>query len=485
MCDSIESAIQESGLLSSSDCLRCEVCCRFPDATSPLAPFFSNAEIERVVACGMPRGAFPPGTYGPGHAAELAASGSIFQCPAFDVSSNSCTLYAARPLDCRLYPFMLMYDRLGEKAWLGLDSYCPVVNSRKSGPNFSSCVSRLAELLDGTLRGRVWDSRGMVTAWKEHVHPLVELPGLSRDLCSAGLGLARLVPTARDALSPFFEAHGGSLSYHAFAPIYVWRDIFDLRWKVCGERLLIFAEGDGDCFLICPPLGSGPVTGPAEEALSIMRRLNPNAASPRIQDADESLADALVSSGWRVRESHVEYVYRRSDLAELRGNRYAKKRPPCSRFEREHAWRWRAFEPEDLPAAVALYGTWLSHRGKAHPDDFFMAQAEASFRCAYRGLCEADGVGLDARALEADNRLVGFTVGFPSHDGKTYQVLFEISDLTMKGAAQFMFRESCREMDAFEWVNTGSASCLPSLAKVKDSYRPSRRLRSLTLVRDR
>ncbi len=60
--------------------------------------------------------------------------------------------------------------------------------------------------------------------------------------------------------------------------------------------------------------------------------------------------------------------------------------------------------------------------------------------------------------------------------------MFEVSDLSIKGAAQFMFRELCREMQSFDRINAGSASDLDNLARVKESYRPSERLPSHTLV---
>ena len=482
MPHSIVSAIRETGLLRSEDCLRCDVCCRFPTPTSPLAPFFGNAEIEQAVGSGVPAAAFPPGTYGPGHAVELAPWRGTFRCPAFEESKNSCSIYAGRPLDCRLYPFMLMFDRSGQKVLLGLDSHCPAVSARRDDPRFSACVGRLRNLLDRGLRRHVLDCRGIVTAWKEHIQPLVQLPKLSRELCRSDLGLARLVPTVYGTLHPFFAEHRGSLFHHALGPIAVWRDVFDLRWKIAGERLLIFAEGDGDCFLMVPPLGRGPVAGPAEEALAVMRRLNPAAASPRMQEVAERTARTLVRAGWHARERDVEYVYRRTELAELRGNRYAKKRQSCNRFEREHDRHWRPFESEDLPAAAELCRKWLAHRHKTHPDDFFMAQAEASYRCIVRGLCDAETMGLDARVLEADGRMVGVTVGGPLHDEETYQVLFEIADLTVKGTAQFMFRRFCREMAGVELVNAGGTSGLPGLARVKESYRPCRRLRTFTVV---
>ena len=81
-----------------------------------------------------------------------------------------------------------------------------------------------------------------------------------------------------------------------------------------------------------------------------------------------------------MRETHAEYAYERGALADLAGNRYEKKRQLCNRFEREHAWRFRPFEADDFIPAMELYRRWLENRAGAHAEEFFVAQAEASFR---------------------------------------------------------------------------------------------------------
>ncbi len=544
MTDAVSAIIESSSLLRPGECLRCEVCCRFPSAASPLAPYFSHAEMERAVAAGMPADAFPPGRYGPGFSARLVPEvgtanderrstpslithtsafkeGPAFHCPAFRPATNDCAAYAARPLDCRLYPFMLLYDADGQEVFLGLDTYCPAsahsssraeaAELRRAGstagkpgaeradmPGIRDGADKLSALLDGAWLEKVVASRGIVGAWNDHVRRLKPLPALTRALCRTDLGLARLVLTAREHLLPFFEAHRGAHSFHAFAPIYVWSDIFDLHYKISGERLLVFAEEDGDCFLICPPLGTGDLLRPAEEALAVMRQLAPRGASPRIQDADDDSARQLAESGWRIRETHVEYLYPRAQLADLRGNRYEKKRQLCNRFEHDAKdRRWRALESDDLPQAMALYSRWLKERTAAHPDAVYAAQAEASWRALYRALRDAEPLGLVARTLEANGRIAGITIGCPLHDGGldrqspdrsrrgeggTFHVMFEVSDFSIKGAAQFMFRELCREVQSFDRINAGSASDLDNLARVKESYRPSERLPSHTLV---
>jgi hypothetical protein len=144
--------------------------------------------------------------------------------------------------------------------------------------------------------------------------------------------------------------------------------------------------------------------------------------------------------------------------------------------------RWRALEPDDLPQAMTLYSSWLKERAAAHPGEFYAAQAEASWRAVYRALRDAEALDLVARALVVNERMAGFTVGGPLHDGKTFYVMFEVSDLSIKGAAQYMFRELCREVHSFARINAGSASALDSLARVKESYRPVDRLPAHTLV---
>ncbi len=489
--DPISRAVERSGLLRPGECLACEVCCRFPLADSPLAPFFSHEEQAGAAEAGLSAQDFLPGRFGAGGWPLLARFDLIHRCPAFRTASNDCAIYNSRPLDCRLYPFLLMYSRDGDTVTLGLDRYCPRALERLRDPATADLAGEVAALLEGPLLPGLLAGRGLVGSFKEHAEPMRQLPALARALSRSDLGLARLLPTTRERLAPFFAAEASPLSYHSFPSLAIWADLFDLYWKVSGDRLLVIADGDGDSFLLCPPLGKGPAAPAAEEGLALLRALNPSVPSPRIQDADDLLARELEPAGWRVRESAVEYLYSRADLADLRGNRYEAKRQMCNRFERDHDWRFRPCEPEDFPAVMALYRDWLAARaGVPHPpeaaslsEEFFTAQAEAGFRTLHRSLRDAEALGLRARVLEADARIVAYTSGYPLADGRTFYVLHEFSDLLVKGAAQITFREFCREAAPCDRINAGGGSCLAQLDRVKESYHPVERVHSHTLVR--
>jgi uncharacterized protein len=482
MHQELDTIFRKHPILTSGDCLACDVCCRFPEATSPLAPFFANDEKAMAICDGFAPDAFPPGDYGPGDVAFLRRHDCLYACPAFEHNQNACACYAARPWDCRLYPFMLTYTQDGTGITLGLDGYCPVMAERQATPAFSACAKELAAALDGPLLPDIVARRGIVTNWKEHVRPLAKLTALSEQLCKTSLGLARFLPSTAEAMAPWFRAHAGSLASHTFSGLWLWSDLFDLWWTVSYDCLIIIAQGDGDTFMIVPPLGQGDTAAAAKAGLDLIRRIDPNAPTPRIQDADAESAAVLEEAGWRISETSVEYIYDRVELAELRGNRFEKKRQMCNRFAHDHTSTWRAMTSDDLPAALALYRRWMEARCAAHPELIYTAQAEASFRCVARALREADMLGILVRILEADGVMAGFTAGYPLHDGETFHVLFEIAAPDIKGAAQTMYREFCRELIGFQSISAGTASGLPNLARTKESYRPTHRPISATLT---
>lgn len=90
-------------------CLICKICCRFPDRHSPLIPFFLGKERGTYYGCRI----------------DVIKYGSGYICPYFIPEKNCCSIYNTRPLDCRLYPFMITYDDTYKKVILVLDNNCP------------------------------------------------------------------------------------------------------------------------------------------------------------------------------------------------------------------------------------------------------------------------------------------------------------------------------------------------------------------------
>lgn len=129
-------------LVPSSSCFQCDVCCRFPERTSFLRPFFTAQEIAKAISLGIRREQFPDEN---GCQIEVVPhpAGQGYLCPAFDPHTSHCTIYEARPLDCQLYPFVIMWDAEGKEVLMGMDLKCPFLTSigvKLDGANLPSAV---------------------------------------------------------------------------------------------------------------------------------------------------------------------------------------------------------------------------------------------------------------------------------------------------------------------------------------------------------
>ena len=112
-------------IIPSEVCFSCDVCCRFLEADSPLAPIFTETEKEKVVASGADPTLFHPQADGRSTQIQLKPHDTFYICPFFEPETSHCTIYPIRPLDCQLYPFALMFSEDRSEVVLGVDTLCP------------------------------------------------------------------------------------------------------------------------------------------------------------------------------------------------------------------------------------------------------------------------------------------------------------------------------------------------------------------------
>ncbi len=131
--------------IPSEICLACRGCCRFGEQGSVWSPLFLHEEIQRLVGADiMPACLFSHGDSKQSKAAridEVEVDGQ-FYCPCLDLKTNACRIYPHRPLDCRLYPFLLL--KKDGLAHLALDMKCPYTQD-------PSGVRALAALVPGVM----------------------------------------------------------------------------------------------------------------------------------------------------------------------------------------------------------------------------------------------------------------------------------------------------------------------------------------------
>ena len=171
-------------------CLACEVCCRFPEEDSFLRPYFSREEMTRAVKHGLTASCFPSEKGGQIQVVPHPTDDG-YLCPAFDPETFHCKIYEHRPLDCRIYPFTIMWNEDRTSVLLGWDKKCPFLVNEATGldpvetllPEYIRMASDLKTLLesDQVVHLLAQDS-GVITRYQDDVVIVSVLPRLTAKL---------------------------------------------------------------------------------------------------------------------------------------------------------------------------------------------------------------------------------------------------------------------------------------------------------------
>jgi len=285
-----------------------------------------------------------------------------------------------------------------------------------------------------------------------------------------------LRPLQRDT-RPIFESYlkrtGAPLSAYAFPMHSLWRDHFSFSWTVHRDHFLLFAEYDRCLYMPLPPLGP-PDQTVVLDAFAWMDRRNPDRSISRIENIAEGDISLYQACGFTVEWKAPEYLYRRTALAELKGDRYKAQRAACNAFEK-HRPIERPYRSSDEAAARTLLQRWVQDRMARHPDSIYRQMLQDAESVHRHALSEGEALGLTGWVVEVSGGLAGYTFGFPQ-DRETFCILLEVADLKWKGAAAFLFRSFCRSLAPFEWINAMDDSGIDSLRRTKESYRPGRKV---------
>ncbi len=478
-------------IVPSTACLQCDVCCRFPESNSVLRPFFTTDEIRSAVGAGLAPERFPDAG---GAQIELVPnpSGEGYLCPAFDPATSQCRIYDVRPLDCRLYPFALMWDANHTEVLLGWDTKCPYMRDLPSSPieQAADATARWIEE-DATLEMLARYPR-FIGRFQGDVIVLRPLLRLTERLQRGTLQVQTQALALEDrsrleaALARSSGMHEVPLAAASFAFHYIWRHRLAYSWANLHEHLCLFADSPDGIFMVLPPLGAGPFRDAVAAAFRFMRERNGTSSVTRIDNVPEALVRELQDAGYVATAKEPDYLYAAADLADLAGDAYRSPRAACNRFVREYGGVFEPFDVRDRPACVSLFREWHEQKQRDGSDSWAQALLEDAAGAHEAALSAYDELGLTGAVVRVEGRIRAYTMGLWLNQS-VFCVLLEVADRDMVGAGPFIFREFCRQArdKGACWINTMDDSGLPSLARAKHWYRPARLLPNYTVTEPR
>ena len=151
-------------------CLNCNDCCRFSEQDSVWLPCLLNEETQELL-----KRNFPPSLIAQEKKIRSLPNPkqNNFICSFFQPKDNKCAIYAFRPFECQLYPFLI--NRKDDKVFLALDSRCPFVKENLESQEFKEYIRYLTGFLNSPVRIKALKSNPQIIQIYEGVLNLAEL----------------------------------------------------------------------------------------------------------------------------------------------------------------------------------------------------------------------------------------------------------------------------------------------------------------------
>lgn len=279
----------------------------------------------------------------------------------------------------------------------------------------------------------------------------------------------------KSLVETYLKKHAFSLSSFSFVTLFGWQDFFEFDFKVINDNLCIFAQHELGRFMYLPPLGGELKSATIEQCFQAMMDVNGAKGVTRIENVPEGMLSLFPKDQYVFSLKGYEYCYEVKDIARLEGNKYKTKRSSYNQFVKNNLYQYAPYEKNMLEECLSLYGDWARKRVLIYEDDIYRQMLEENKRVHQVTLQYFEALGLVGRVVLVNNKIKAYTAGFEISK-EIFCVLFEITDLAVKGLPVFIFSKFCQEysLERYRFINVMDDFELANIKKTKMSFRPSK-----------
>lgn len=300
------------------------------------------------------------------------------------------------------------------------------------------------------------------------------------------MNLRRLTPEDFPKLKPYTRNQRYGLCYYSLPSILTWNNrIYHSCGAVDGDALIVGTEYESrseERYLLLPLSPSRSFT-PGQ-----LHELATSLGYDKYRYVSEEYLSEYgcerVGERFLIREQEAanDYIYRTQDLAELKGNKYSKKRNLINQFKREYVARGRVEIEPITSGFVDECAEYLYRQSEESGRDI---EAEEDLICEKEAILnhirhieilEAPGI-----LLRINSEVAAFGVSAPI-TSDIAALHFEKAYPKVKGLYQY-FDNVCAQtlFGDFTYINRESDMGDPGLVRSKRSYHPVRTIRSYEL----
>jgi hypothetical protein len=263
----------------------------------------------------------------------------------------------------------------------------------------------------------------------------------------------------RDDLYPALNLIKDGISEFTFSNLYLFRKTYGYRVsRLPGTTFIIEGTKAGKSFFYIP------CHLPPREVLDELM-----AGHDYLKNLSESQADfhraELEGAGYRVVEDrdNFDYLYRRTDLAELSGKAYHKKRNLVNAFLNSYSYEQKPLRDDNVPDALTVLEEWREIKGM-----------DGDYAASHEALELFETLGMRGYVYYVDGRPAGWCLGEPLAKGRMFAVHFEKACDRFKGIYQFINQAFAQALPQhYVSINREQDLGDEGLRQAKMTYRPS------------
>jgi Fe-S-cluster containining protein len=343
------------------------------------------------------------------------ACNNMYICPFFNKENHKCSIYSLRPFDCQLYPFTITFDEEHKTIVLGMDTKCLFIIEPKNQAIIKKYSGYLADTLEQKHIASVISRNPLfIGSFHSDIIKLSTLSILTKLLINN---------PEKNGFKKLSLKDKGKFSNQEFINLYIWKDINPVWYKKEKGKMKIILENDAGY------IDFGSV------------------------------------------KKFPDYIYLQKDLAELKGKKYRHKRAAYNHFVKNYKFQYIPYKESMKNECLNLFSKWANQR-KQKSNDLYYRQLLYDSSFAHKTSLENyRALGLIGRVIKIKGKIRAYTFGFKLTKDM-FCILLEVCDLKFKGISEFIFREFCREMSRYKYINTMDDSGLENLQLAKLSYYP-------------
>ncbi|MDR3119460.1 MAG: phosphatidylglycerol lysyltransferase domain-containing protein [Mediterranea sp.] len=254
----------------------------------------------------------------------------------------------------------------------------------------------------------------------------------------------------------------------SFSNLCSWRFLYDTQFaEVDGFLVLKFKAGERPAHMM--PVGNGDLR-------RVILKLEENAREAREEfrmlgitpDMKAEIEAALPERfAFTANRDYADYIYLRTDLANLTGKKYQSKRNHINKLKKACRYEYRPLTAEYIPECLRLEAEWC-HTNHCEEQEGMLNEC----RAIVYALTHFDSLGLTGGLLLVDGKVMAFTFGMPIN-GDTFGVHVEKAHASIDGAyAAINCEFAARIPEQYTYINREEDLGIEGLRQAKLSYRP-------------